>query len=261
MENLGTFQDFENIQLKTTYSIEIGNRKISPGETVAYFDKIQIMGLDEVKKVVAARGGSNNAPQVFWETTQEQKLAFSQGIFSPEQFALSLNSKLFQIEENHTLELSNREYLESDENGKFELIHTPVKPIFLYEKETGKKLDFTIEEKIVTIDTPFTDIVIDYNHIYTDTAKLVKVGERLISGYLSLEGRTRVKDSKTGRVTTGIIKIPKLKLMSGLSIRLGESAIPFVGDFNGICIPVGERGNRYVSEFYFLDSYLDNGID
>jgi hypothetical protein len=36
----------------------------------------------------------------------------------------------------------------------------------------------------------------------------------------------RVKDDVTGKVTTGIINIPKLRLMSDLSIRVGSDAIP-----------------------------------
>jgi hypothetical protein len=49
----------------------------------------------------------------------------------------------------------------------------------------------------------------------------VKVGRRLIEGYLRLEGKTRLKDDNTGQVVTGLIVIPRLKLMSDLSMRLG----------------------------------------
>ena len=51
----------------------------------------------------------------------------------------------------------------------------------------------------------------------------------MFNGFLELEGKTRVKDDTSGLITTGIIKIPKLKLMSGLSIRLGAQANPVVG--------------------------------
>jgi hypothetical protein len=55
------------------------------------------------------------------------------------------------------------------------------------------------------------------------------VGRPLTNGYLSLSGKTRVKDEITGQVTTGIINIPKLKLMSDLSMRLGDNATPIMG--------------------------------
>jgi hypothetical protein len=40
----GSFKDFESVRLKATYNIEIGDRTIVPGETIAYFDQIQIAG-------------------------------------------------------------------------------------------------------------------------------------------------------------------------------------------------------------------------
>ena len=70
MENFG-FKDLESVCLKSTYSIEIGNRTIEPGEVIAFFDKIQVAGLHELKEVVAARGGYNNIARVWWETTKE----------------------------------------------------------------------------------------------------------------------------------------------------------------------------------------------
>ena len=56
----------------------------------------------------------------------------------------------------------------------------------------------------------------------------------------------------------GIIEIPKLKLMSELSIRLGAQANPVVGSFAAVGVPTGTRGNSYVSEFYFLNNDIDS---
>jgi hypothetical protein len=50
---------------------------------------------------------------------------------------------------------------------------------------------------------------------------VAEIGRRAFNGFLELEGKTRVKDDTSGQITTGIIKIPQLKLMSGLSIKLG----------------------------------------
>ena len=46
--------------------------------------------------------------------------------------------------------------------------------------------------------------------------------------------------------------------MSDLSIRLGAQANPVVGNFKAIGVPVGSRGNSYVSEFYFLSNDIDS---
>jgi len=59
---------------------------------------------------------------------------------------------------------------------------------------------------------------------------------------------------------TGIIKIPKLKLMSDLSIKLGIQASPVVGTFKAVGIPVGSGRSSYVSEFCFLEDDIDSDL-
>ena len=84
------------------------------------------------------------------------------------------------------------------------------------------------------------------------------IGQELVKGYLSLEARTRVKDDITGHTKTGIIKIPQLKLMSDLSMRLGENAPPQMGTFKAIGYPVGSRGDSKVMEILFLEDDIDS---
>ena len=64
-------------------------------------------------------------------------------------------------------------------------------------------------------------MVVNYRYNYTNGASVAKIGQQFLNGFLELEGYTHIKDDTSGLVTTGVIKIPKLKLMSGLSIRLG----------------------------------------
>ena len=257
MENF-SFKELEQCYLKATYPIEIGEKTIEKGEVIAKFDKIQIAGLDEVISWIAANGGFDNRPHVFWETTKEIDLIFSQGVFSNEQFALMTNSKLFEIGENESIIISETEVLESNEIGEVQLKEIPVS-FFVYDKETGEKLTILDQqEKKIVISEPFKEIVVSYTYNYVNGARIVKIGNKLFNGFLELEGRTRVKDDTTGQVVTGIIKIPKLKLMTGLSIRLGAQANPVVASFKGVGVPVGSRGNSYVSEFYFLNNDIDS---
>ena len=65
------FKDFEKVTLKATYNIEIGKRTILAGETIAYFDKIQIAGLQELRTIATANGGFDNRAHVFWDVTKE----------------------------------------------------------------------------------------------------------------------------------------------------------------------------------------------
>jgi len=46
-----------------------------------------------------------------------------------------------------------------------------------------------------------------------------------------LEGQTKVKDDVSGVIKTGIIRIPKIKITSTLSLMLGRNGNPYVLDF------------------------------
>ncbi len=266
MDYAFSFKDFEKVQLKSTYNMEIGNRKIVPGETLAYFDKIQIIGLSERNEHVSARGGYGNRERVFWNTLQEMPLQFAQGVFSKEQFAMLLNSRIIAPDTNRVDIVSEYEVLEVDENLQITLSRENIQAgtLFIYEKDTGKSItDYTIEGSVIQFGSSviaFTEMICTYEWGYTSGSTIINIGQELLKGYISLEGRTRIKDDTVGTVTTGIIKIPKLKLMSDVSIRLGADASPLVANFSGTAIPVGSRGNQYAVEFYCLDSYLDGDI-
>ena len=258
-----SFKEFEDVRLKAIFDIEIGNRKIVAGETIAKFDRILISGLSESVRRVSANGGFDNRAHVFWETTKEENINFAQGVFSKEQFSLLTGAQLIDIAAGTPISITEREIAESDEHYHIRLNHTPsdVDKVFIYDKSTGNKIGlFTVENNIITIGTQYTDVIIDYTYDYNGGAKVYKIGRRLLNGFLELEGRTRIKDDTTGNVTTGIIKVPKLKLMSDLSIRLGKNANPVVGNFSAIGVPVGSRGNTYVSEFYFLEDDIESDL-
>ena len=75
-----------------------------------------------------------------------------------------------------------------------------------------------------------------------------------------MEGKTRVKDDITGKTRTGIIEIPRLKLMSGLSMRLGENANPVVAEFKTLAVPSGTGRDNTVMNIFFLNNDIDADI-
>lgn len=257
MIDLFSFKELEPCYLKATYPIEIGNRIIEKGEVIAAFDKIQIGSLKELKNFVSTRGGFDNRAHVFWETTKELPLSFSQGVFSATQLALLSNSKLVDLSTEQPIQVLKSENLESNENGEITLKEIPIQ-LFIYKKETGEKISFTQEEKKIKIETPYTDVVAQYTYNYMGGARQIQIGKRLFNGFVELEARTRVKDDITGQIVTGLFKIPKLKLMSDLSIRLGAQATPVVANFSAVGVPVGSRGNSSVAEFYILNNDIDS---
>lgn len=257
-----SFKDLYEVSIKTQLPLEIGDRKIEAGETIAYFDKIQLSNWQEIKSRVASRGGFDNRARVWWEATKEVQLTFSQGIFSKEQFAILCDARMVFKDTNPNLTLSQREYLESDEEGKIKLKHIPTGGIFVYNRTTGEKIE-TVEhlgDNILGIDKHYLDIIVDYDYNYLNATTQVKLGQRLIEGWLTLQGKTKVQDDVTGLIKTGIIMIPKLKLMSGLSMQLGERATPMVGKLQAVANPTGSRENSTVMEFIFLDEDIDSDI-
>ena len=157
--------------------------------------------------------------------------------------------------------IAKREEKESDEAGIITLEHQPVEKVFLYNKKTGEKiLDFILLDKGIKVEKPYLNVVIDYNYNYSDGAQHVMIGNRLIEGFLQLEGKTRVKDDISGKTRTGIIKIPKLKLMSDLSMKLGKNANPVVANFRVKALPSGNRENTTVMDILFLNDDIDSDM-
>ena len=256
--DLQGLKELYGVTLKSTYPIELGDRKIEPGEIIMAFDNIQIGGLQELKDRVSARGGFDNRAWVNWETTREVPLSFTQGIFSVDHLSLISNSRLIGSQKiSNPIILTERENLESSEDGLIVLKREPKQNLFLYDRETGEKLDFEVSGKELKIEKPYNDVYVTYDWEYQTEAQFIQIGRRLRKGYLKLEAKTRLKESENGRTVTGIIEIPRLKLMSDLSIRLGRNADPATVNFNAVGVPIGGRGTSYVCNFIVLDEDID----
>jgi len=87
-------KELYSVKLKATYPIEIGGKYIEAGETIAFFDSVQIAGLQEFKTYVTAHGGFDDRAHVWWETSKQVSFSFERGIFSKVHFAMLSNSKL-----------------------------------------------------------------------------------------------------------------------------------------------------------------------
>lgn len=260
MNNEFGMRELYSVVFKATYPIEIGGITYASGEVIAAFDKIMLSNFQEISKMVAAEGGLENRIRVIWTTTKGLNLSFTQGIFSAKQFALMTNNKLCKLEKNE-INVAQRECIESNEKGIITLSKPPVSNwIFIYDEETQEKITGAriVSDTEIDISLPFKDVIVDYEYLYEDEVKVLTVGQEVLNGFISCEGRTKVKDDITGQVKTGILKIPKLKLTSDLSITLGENAQPVVGSFSGLGLPVGPAYRGKAMEIYFLNEDLDS---
>lgn len=261
MQEFG-LKELYDVVIKTTYPIEINGRKIQEGEVVGYFDSVNISNFQEIRQVTSAKGGWDNRSHVWWDSTKEVQIYFDKGVFSKEQLALMTNAKMIEVSPvTSPVLIHNRETKESDENCLIFLDYIPASRIFVYEKKTGFKIPYTqISESTVQICCPFTDVIIDYSYEYKKEATEMIIGRALTSGYLELQGKTKIKEDEDGLVKTGIIYIPRMKLMSNLSIQLGQNATPVVGTFDAIACPVGGKGSKTVMKLSFLNEDIDSDM-
>ena len=260
MENEFGLKELTDLTLKVTYSIEMAGRIFEPGEVIARFDKIQLANFKEVTSRVSANGGFDNRSHVIWEDPKEIQLNFTQGIFSARQFALLSNARLIDEQDEEGIIISGHYSGESDEEGKILVGKAGISDVFVYdaktyEKITPKSIDFK-NGKIV-IDFQYKDVEVDFNYRYYEKVTSCILGRKLIQGYLQLEGKSRVKDDITGKTRTVILRIPRLKLVSDLTMRLGREATPVLANFNAIGLPTGERGNKQIMELLFLSDDID----
>lgn len=248
--------------IKTTYEMEINGIIYAPNEPILRFDRLSIAALDEGKVRKEARGGSDGAVLMYWEDTNRVIFGCSIGTVSNFGLALISNSRLLTKTAGLPQDISYFEEKESNESNEIELRYTPkTGSVFIYGIENGVKITpVSIIGKTIILNSPYLDVGIDYIYEYIDKTETMKVGCRLINGYLSLEGRTRTVDESDGKEKTAVIKIPQIRLMSDLSMRLGDNRSPQVYGMTFEGVPVGEKGNRYVCEIIYLNNDIDTDL-
>ena len=253
-------KELYDLTLKTTYPIEMEGRVFETGEVIARFDKIQLANFREIASRANATGGKGNASHVFWEDSKEVQLNFTQGIFSKRQFALMSNADLICSTPEDKVLLSTRESCESDEEGRLYLGKTDVANVFVYDAKTFEKLKILAKDfkkGIIIINKPYCDVDVDYQYYYTSGYTNMKLGQKLIQGFLQLEGKSRVKDDITGKTHTVLLRIPRLKLVSDLSMRLGREAGPLLANFAAVAYPEGLGRDKKIMELLFLNDDID----
>ena len=260
MSNEFGLKELYEVSLKATYPIEMEGRRFEPGEVIVKFDKIQIANFKEITSRVSANGGKYNPALVIWEDPREIQLTFTQGIFSKRQFALLSNANLIKNAPTTRILISGHYSGESDENGRIFVGKENITNVFVYDANTFEKIKpiiIELEKGVMIIDKPFCDVEIDYQYEYINEFTTLNVGQKLINGFLSFEGKTRVKDDITGKTHTAILRIPRLKLVSDLSMRLGREAGPLLANFAAIGYPDGSGRDKKVMEMLFLSDDID----
>lgn len=293
MENFSGIKELYDVSIRLNAPLEIGKKKYDINEAILTFKTAEIAQVQERKKTTIASGGYHNNPLVFWDIDKEVDFSITHGVLSPTSWALLSNSQIknpnyksvcYQ-ETNHAVEDDKYCYVElkycpnavdgiigAQPNPKFEplpmgrrpeLLLKPLPPskkrwIFCYDVENGLPIrDFQIYGNRLFFQHCYREVMVDYTFTYEDKIKVLEVGNRLFEGFLRLDGKMSVKDEKSGEVTTAILELPKIKLSSSLSLRLGknyESSV--VSDFFFTGYPEDEKKTGTVAKITFLDTEL-----
>lgn len=253
-------KELNDMTLKATYSIEVAGRIFQPGEVIARFDKIQIANFKEIVSRVSANGGFDNRDLIIWENPEKIMIDFNQGIFSASQFALLCNSKLVKKKQGTCTLVPSHFVGESNEDGQILVGKKFIQDVFVYNADTYEKIQpISIDENegIIVIEQKYCNVLVDFYFCYQESGDFCYIGRNLISGYLLLEGKSRVKDDITGKTRTAIIRVPRLKLISDLNMSLGRDTTPVVAKFQAVGLPIGAKGDKKIMEMIFLDDDID----
>lgn len=296
MDNFVGMKELYDVSLRLNAPLEIGKIKYDINEPILTFSTVELSQINENISSVSARGGYHNTALVNWEVDREMTFAVTHGVLSPKSWALLSNSKLVEpdvksvqyVEQLKAIEDGDYCYVDlkfypNSCDEKFgaqpnpcneplpmgrrpELMLKPLPPsrtkwIFVHDIETGARIrDFKIYRNRIYFTCPVREVSVDYTFDYGDNIKVIEVGNRLLNGFLRLDGKMSVKDEKSGRVTTAILEMPKIKLSSSLSMRLGKNYdASTVSDFFFTGYPdenTRRREEQLIAKVTFLDTEL-----
>lgn len=292
MENLSGIKELYDVSIRLNKPLKIGEREYDINESILSFSKIEMAQVNQQKNEVVATGGYGNSPLVNWELDKEIVFFVTHGVLSPKSWALISNSKMKEskyksiqyYEELRTIEdeyycFTDLKYcpnccerLGAQPNPNFEslpmgrreeLMLKPLPPsktkwIFIYDNETGQRIrDFSIYNNRIFFKESYRNISVDYTFTYNDKIRTIEIGDRLFNGFLRMSGKMSVKDRDTGEISTAIIEIPKVKISSNLSIRLGSSYdSSTVSDFYFKGFLDENDKSRKIAQITFLDKEL-----
>lgn len=259
MEDNFGIKELYDVSLRCNFPLIINGKKYEENEAIIKFDHIQIATISERKIRNYASGGIGNTRLIDWEDTQEVDFVLSEGIISKTGLAILSNSILQKNDENSKITVPYSEILESNSEG---IITTSNninndKTLFIYNVQTGEKVaPIEVSNNNIKIEGKYLSVIVDYTFDYKQNSSSYFIGKRLLNGYLKLDGKFRLRDDEDGHIKTGLIEIPRVKLLSDLSMRLGRDVSPYVYRFNLAGFPVGDRKEKYVCKISILEKEI-----
>lgn len=268
-------KELYEVVLRAKVPMQFGDRYVEEGEPVLYFENISMSLLTQQTSPIMARGGWANLPRVIWEDRSEVTFTLSEGVMSSISMGILLSANVTKPEKEKPLYVSKREgpfslipYQDNGEEKKVlyllnEPILYPDKKTFIFEyardvaqrkvygqivgdKDTlGRTRVAIFEDKGCTINADDNKkYIVDYYYKYNNDALLYTIQKERFNGLFTLEGKFYSKDENEGLNYSNLIYMPKVRVVSDISLRLGERADPTVSVFNIIGLPENAGSNK-----------------
>lgn len=162
------------------------------------------------------------------------------GVLTEIGFGLLTNAKIMDNGIDDTILVPKTEILALDILGNGELTESPSgrKPIFCFIYKNGiiqeKIAHSGLSEKILSFgaDHIGDNVLVEYYYEYGGQATLYIIDKNRFQGLFSLEAKMEIKGDTDGLSQTMLVSIPKMRMMSNLNLRLGQTANPVVSVFN-----------------------------
>lgn len=259
-------KDLYEVTLRANISMNFGFRKIEAGEPVLYFENVNMANLSEGNHPIVAKGGWGNMPHVVWEDRAEMTFSLSEGVISSTGMGILTSARVLNNKKDGNVYVPCKEgpkYLNKDNSFKIKHIVSPQKKSFCYSFSRDciqEKKEYTLNEKTVTVlnPKPNEQYIFDYYYRYGDEALIYLIEKERFNGNFSLEGKFYSKDENEGLDYTNLLIMPKVRIVSDINLRLGETASPTVSVFNIIAMPSPtERGRNTLVEIIQLNEDVD----
>ena len=266
-----------------------GKRKIEPGEPVLYFKHVNLSTLTQNSGVTMARGGWSNMPRVIWEDRSEVNFTLSEGVMSSLSMGILLSADVGEQHTSQPLYAPMQEGpMELDNRHRIYLKHWPVANainksfIFQFDRDAIQKKIYG--KRITGIQDPFSNndlpclelyedkeltepadidkkYLIDYYYAYEGESLEYSIRKERFNGLFTLEGKFYSKDENEGLSYTNLLRMPKVRVVSDINLRLGEGANPTVAVFDIIGVPEKTTtSNSLIVDIIRLDRDIDGEI-
>ena len=268
-------KELYEVVLRAKVPMHFGDRYVEEGEPVLYFENISMSLLTQQTSPIMARGGWANLPRVIWEDRSEVTFTLSEGVMSSISMGILLSANVTKTEKENPLYVSKREGPFSlvpyqDEEGERKVLYLLNEPILYPDKKTfifeytrdvaqrkvygkivgdkdalGRTRVAIFEDKECKINADENkEYIVDYYYKYNNDALLYTIQKERFNGLFTLEGKFYSKDENEGLNYSNLIYMPKVRVVSDISLRLGERADPTVSVFNIIGLPENTGNNK-----------------